>query len=168
MQRGAIQRRQSHHPAHERHTPAVDEEFIRIFLTSHGVTLDDVSNAFQIISRDGQRITPSDIRLFADKYFGDLPAGAQKLLGEWKETATKDQLCNMLLNKNMASTPWDEAFEWFRPDGNALSPPQLRRLAASFSKYGMATKRADQILLARFDKDHDGKIGLEDFKRMSL
>ncbi|KAL2915348.1 hypothetical protein HK105_205213 [Polyrhizophydium stewartii] len=130
-------------------------EFIRIFLTSHGVTLDDVSNAFQIISRDGQRITPSDIRLFADKYFGDLPAGAQKLLGEWKETATKDQLCNMLLNKNMASTPWDEAFE-------------LRRLAASFSKYGMATKRADQILLARFDKDHDGKIGLEDFKRMSL
>ncbi|KAI8923969.1 hypothetical protein BC831DRAFT_468026 [Entophlyctis helioformis] len=149
----------------------IDDEVIRIFLEEHGVTKEDVDNAFEIVSRDGQRIGGNDVRAFVDKYFGGtdaLPEKAAKMVKEWKEDITKDQLCQLLLNRTMLSTPWDDAFDWFQPVNNSLGRPELQQLARRINKHKMAGKRDVQLLLAKYDRDRDGQIGLEDFKRMSL
>eukprot|EP00842_Homolaphlyctis_polyrhiza_P007048 jgi/Hompol1/932/HPOL_003401-RA len=147
------------------HTVAEQEEMLRIFFAAHGVTPDDVDNAFRLISRDGKRIMPSDVRAFASKYFDGLPSEVEKMLSGWKEDITRDQLANMLLNRTMFATPWEEAMQAF--DG-FLDKKVLKKLAGKLNRYGLPGKRDVEALLKKFDKDFDGKIGIEDFKRMVI
>ena len=96
----------------------LDPEFIQVFLANRGVTAEDVENAFNLISKDGRKITSLDVKSFADKYFTKLNPNVTKFLSKWKEDIALEGLTNILLNKPMASTPFEEAFEWFHMDGN--------------------------------------------------
>lgn len=51
------------------HSRKYDEQFVVNFLATKGVTPDDVENAFKLLSKDGLKVTKSDIKDFADKYF---------------------------------------------------------------------------------------------------
>lgn len=91
--------------------PGLDEEFVTIFLSTRGVTKEDIDGAFDLLSRDGLKINAVDVQHFAAKYFKVLPDKAKKLIDEWTESITKDNLSQLLLNKTMVKTPWDDAFE---------------------------------------------------------
>ncbi|KND03809.1 uncharacterized protein SPPG_01265 [Spizellomyces punctatus DAOM BR117] len=100
-------------------------------------------------------------------------AKALKLVTNGKEEVTKEGLINLLLNRALISMPFDEAFQWFDPHTDtgsspALTEADLRRLAAAMSPYGVAHRGDVKALLAHFDRDGDGVLGLEDFKRMIL
>ena len=59
--------------------------------------------------------------------------------------------------------------KWFRSESSyTLDKANLKDLFAISSKFGMEHKLDYKELLARYDYDRDGSIGLEDFKRMSL
>ena len=58
----AIKRQSIHNRKH-------DEAYIQNFLSTKGLTPEDVEMAFGLISNDGHKITKDDIKEFADKYF---------------------------------------------------------------------------------------------------
>ncbi|KAI8911292.1 hypothetical protein DFJ77DRAFT_93203 [Powellomyces hirtus] len=101
-------------------------------------------------------------------------AKAMKLATTGKEEITRERLMSLLLNKQHTNMPFDEAFQWFEPHGESsssnptLNKEDLRRIAAAMSPYGMVHKGDVAALLAAFDVDKDGLIGLEDFKQMCV
>ncbi|KAI8821498.1 uncharacterized protein EV422DRAFT_44880 [Fimicolochytrium jonesii] len=100
-----------------------------------------------------------------------MKAKAVKLTGTGKEEMTRERLGSLVIGK-VPSGGFDEAFHWFEPHTETPSSPPaltescLRKLAAALSPYGMAHKGDVAALLARFDADGDGVIGLEDFRKM--
>ncbi|KAJ3287341.1 hypothetical protein HK104_008657 [Borealophlyctis nickersoniae] len=96
---------------------------------------------------------------------------AYKLVTSGKEEVTKEGLANLLLNRPLTSVYYDEAMQWLDPHGDpelSLTDTDLRRIAMLVSGDGRIHKGDVKAMLARFDKDGDGVIGLEDFKKMAL
>ncbi|KAI8589560.1 hypothetical protein BDZ88DRAFT_417942 [Geranomyces variabilis] len=97
-----------------------------------------------------------------------------KLATTGKEEITRERLASLLLNRQPANMPFDEAFQWFDPHVDpssntlVLNGADLRRIASAMSPYGMVHKGDVAALLAHFDVDGDGMIGLEDFKAMAV
>ncbi|KAI9093472.1 hypothetical protein DFS34DRAFT_265660 [Phlyctochytrium arcticum] len=97
---------------------------------------------------------------------------ALKAVSFGKEEVTRDGLMNLLLNKHLESLPFPDAFQWFDPHVEPgqvfLNEQDLRRISAAMSPYGIPHRGDVASLLARFDVDKDGVIGLGDFKRMAI
>ena len=147
----------------------LDDKTMTEFVTKRGVTVEDVATAMELISSDGRRITKEDVKVFLESHFSKLSSKHQKFVSQWKEDITKEALTNILLNKPISSIPFAEAMEWFNPDPNhGLDPIRMPFLFQSKSLDHVAAKTDYKALLERFDYDKDGKVELEDFKRMSL
>jgi hypothetical protein len=88
-----------------------DEDTIKIFFETHGVTEKDIDIAFDMISKDKKKIYHSDIKAFIATYFDHLPDEAMSLLNQWKEEVTKEQLNTLLINRNLMSSPYENAMK---------------------------------------------------------
>jgi hypothetical protein len=51
------------------HNRKHDAVYIENFLATKGLTPDDIEMSFKLLSKDGLKITKSDIKEFSDKYF---------------------------------------------------------------------------------------------------
>ncbi|KAI8895153.1 hypothetical protein BC833DRAFT_602305 [Globomyces pollinis-pini] len=146
-----------------------DEETIKIFFKTHGLSVSDLDIGFNFISKDKRKIYPDDVKRFMTEYFEDLPDEAYKLLEDWKEPVTKEQMANMLLNRTNLSAPYEELWKWMRPsEDGKLHHKQLNALAGKVNSLKKPRKHDVWAILKRYDRDQDGYIGLSDFKRMSL
>lgn len=124
-----------------------DEEFIQAFLMNRGVTADDVDHAFELLSKDGRKINKEDVKHFAEKFFHKrLSPKVLKFVNQWKEEITHESLVreifthhqsNMLLNKPMGDTPFEDAFEvCFVPNDDSGSEPRVpwtRHISRNYS-----------------------------------
>ncbi|KAJ3257889.1 hypothetical protein HK103_004180 [Boothiomyces macroporosus] len=158
------------HPAQE-----LDEETIKIFFSTHGITPTDLERGFDLISSDKKKIYPADVKKFAEKYFSDLPEEALNLISSWKEDVTKEQMSNLLLNKNLMSSPYEAAYkvyitnwQWMTTEEIKIGPKTLKRLVRKLNPHHLPYKNDIKSLLKKYDADQDGHVGLEDFKRMTL
>jgi GTPase Era involved in 16S rRNA processing len=88
-----------------------DEDAMKIFFDTHGVTEKDIDIAFDMISKDKKKIYHSDIKAFIATYFDNLPDEAMSLLNQWKEEVTKEQLNTLLINRNLMSSPYENAMK---------------------------------------------------------
>jgi Ca2+-binding EF-hand superfamily protein len=145
-----------------------DEDPLKIFFDTHGLTEKDIDIAFELLSKDKKKIYHSDIKTFIATYFDHFPDEAMSLLNGWKEEVTKEQLIGLLLNRNLMSSPYETAYKWFSPENGVLGKKELKGLAKRMNKYKLPNKRDTRNLLNAFDLDRDGVLGLEDFKRMGL
>jgi hypothetical protein len=89
------------------------DDFVQSFLNQKGLTPEEVRDAFELVSSDGRRITKDDVSVFFQKYFGGSKWSQkqQKWLASWKEEIGPDSLTHLLLSKQNAVKPFDEAFE---------------------------------------------------------
>jgi hypothetical protein len=46
-----------------------DQALLENYINTKGLVQEDVEDAFRLLSKDGKKITKSDIKDFADKYF---------------------------------------------------------------------------------------------------
>jgi hypothetical protein len=88
-----------------------DEEALKIFFATHGLTAQDINIGFDFLSRDKKKITHGDIKAFIGTYFDWFPEEAMSLLNAWKEEVSKEQLNSILLSKSLMSSPYDNAFK---------------------------------------------------------
>ena len=90
-----------------------NEEFIVAFLANRGVTIQDVEYAFSVLSKDGKKVGRDDIKSFAETFFNQqkLSQKQLKFLFSFKEDLTFESLSNILLNRPMGSTPFEDAFD---------------------------------------------------------
>ncbi|KAJ3038793.1 hypothetical protein HDV00_000281 [Rhizophlyctis rosea] len=89
-----------------------------------------------------------------------------------KEELSREGLMNLLVHRTLSFMPFDEAMQWFEPHSDSpfpgLTEADLRKVAMLLHPWGVVEKGDTKALLAAFDRDGDGVIGLDDFKRMSL
>ncbi|KAI8898086.1 hypothetical protein BC833DRAFT_591217 [Globomyces pollinis-pini] len=131
----------SHRPSSTQNHGGLDEETIKIFFATHGLSSSDLDIGFDFISQDKSKITPADVRKFAKEYFPNLPPEALKVLEDWKETVTKDQMASLLLNKILLSSPYEDAFKWLNPDiDGRLHSTQLKTISSRLNKFKKARK----------------------------
>ncbi|KAJ3305845.1 hypothetical protein HDV03_000954 [Kappamyces sp. JEL0829] len=145
-----------------------DEETLKMFFASHGLTRKDIDEAFEFLSQDKKKLTHGDIKLFVSTYFDWFPEEAMTLLNSWKEEITREQLYQVLLNKTLMTSPYESAFKWFQIDNAPLGKKELKKIARSVSSKKVTQKGDVKSILQKFDMDRDGLIGLEDFKRLAL
>lgn len=88
-----------------------DEDALKYFWTNRGLTQQDIDVAFDLLSQDGQKLTHADIKLFVSTYFDWFPEEAMTVLNSWKEEVTKTQLEEVLLGKQLMSSPYESAFK---------------------------------------------------------
>ncbi|KAJ3275000.1 hypothetical protein HDV01_001506 [Terramyces sp. JEL0728] len=146
----------------------MDEEAIKIFFSTHGLTATDLERGFELISSDKKKIYPADVRRFAEKYFSDLPDEALNLISSWKEDVTKEQMTNLLLNKTLMSSPYESAYKWMTTEEMKIGPKSLKKLIKKLNPHNLPYKNDVKGILKKYDADQDGNIGLEDFKRMAI
>ncbi|KAJ3025603.1 hypothetical protein HK097_006651 [Rhizophlyctis rosea] len=88
-----------------------------------------------------------------------------------KEDVTREGLMNLLVHRSLAVVPFEEAMQWFDPhadNSTSLDESDLRKIAKLLNPRGVVEKGDVKALLSAFDKDGDGSIGPEDFKKMTL
>jgi hypothetical protein len=88
-----------------------DEEALKMFFASHGLTRKDIDEGFEFLSQDKKKLTHGDIKLFVSTYFDWFPEEAMSLLNSWKEEITKEQLYAVLLNKTLMTSPYESSFK---------------------------------------------------------
>ena len=91
--------------------PLFDEDALKMFFNVRGVSLEDIDIAFEMLSQDKEKITHADIKLFISNYFDWFPEEAMTVLNSWKEEVTKAQLVEVLINKNLMTSPYEAAFK---------------------------------------------------------
>ncbi|KAI8617585.1 hypothetical protein BC830DRAFT_1079812 [Chytriomyces sp. MP71] len=139
------------------------------------VTQEDISMALLVISKDGKKITAPDLKVFYEKYFPAnlMPAKLSKILlgaNPKDDTITKEQLQSMLVTRQSVDH-FEEAFALMGHEqhGDVLTEMTLKRLICRLDdKYGMMRRGDLAALRERFDRDKDGSIGRNDFKKMNM
>ncbi|KAI8906890.1 hypothetical protein EDD86DRAFT_256256 [Gorgonomyces haynaldii] len=145
------------------------DDMLKLFFQRQGLTIEDLNAAFEILSHDGRKITGQDIRSFANKYFDKIPADAESWMNmKPKEEMTRDQLLTLLFKKELQYTPFDDAFEWFQPQGGFVSKNVLKKLASATTPLGTPNKADVPSILTKFDRDRDGNLNMDDFMKMSI
>jgi hypothetical protein len=91
--------------------PQLDEDSVKVFFDTHGVSEKDIDIAFEMLSKDKQKIHHSDIKAFIATYFDHFPDEAMSLLNSWKEEVSKEQLLSILINRNLMSSPYESAYK---------------------------------------------------------
>ncbi|KAJ3215123.1 60S ribosomal protein L18 [Clydaea vesicula] len=101
----------------------------------------DIDSAFEILSKDGKKITQENVCLFYKDLFGNcfnkVPNFKNGNIGSWlkREELNRDNLNNLLIKKHLPANYYDETFQ----NGDL------------------------EAVLKEFDFDGDEKIGLNDF-----
>ncbi|KAI8828024.1 hypothetical protein BJ741DRAFT_653840 [Chytriomyces cf. hyalinus JEL632] len=141
------------------------------------VTIEDINMALSMISTDGKRITHTNLRAFFEKYFPPhlMPPKLAKILinqnsvNSKEETITKEQLHSMLLSRQCAEH-FDGAFQLIEHEhGEVLHDASIKRILKCMdSKYGMLRRGDLAAIKERFDRDKDGVISRDDFKKMNM
>ncbi|KAJ3103488.1 hypothetical protein HDU97_010071 [Phlyctochytrium planicorne] len=133
------------------------------------VTAEDVNLAFSRMSSDGKKVSKEDVKQALDKFFPNLSGDMIKLFGAGKAEMTKEALVGLLLNRTSSQDHFEDTYEMFGPPENGHLPDSsLMQMIRELNKYGMPQKGDIAAIKARFDKDKDGEINLEDFKRMNM
>ncbi|KAJ3378782.1 hypothetical protein HDU84_007309 [Entophlyctis sp. JEL0112] len=153
------------------------------------VSLDDLTMALSVITADsssssgggggggggaGKRITQRDLHAFYARYFpvAEMPAKLAKYLvgSQAKEdTITREQLQSLLIGKQYDY--FQDSFQLVEHDEKAevISEESLKRLVRRMdTKYGMMRRGDLAALRDRFDRDRDGAIGRDDWKKMGV
>ncbi|KAJ3289342.1 hypothetical protein HDU79_004130 [Rhizoclosmatium sp. JEL0117] len=137
------------------------------------VTLEDLNVALSIISSDGKKITHADVNRFFDTFFPNaIPSKLAKILittNPKENTITKEQLQSLLISRQCDH--FEEAFQLMDSNDHAdsLSDASILRLLKCLDKKYAMPRRGDLFsILARFDRDKDGHIGKDDFKKMNM
>ncbi|KAJ3068128.1 hypothetical protein HDU98_008697 [Podochytrium sp. JEL0797] len=163
--------------------------------TFRPITLEDIHVALSLLSSDGgKRVTNSDIRRFLEKYFSPtlipggepvavvapklakvvvppppvMVGGVQQQQGGKEECVTKEQLQSLLIGK--PCDYFEDALQLVDLDHPEMfSDASIYRLLRCMdTQYGMPRRGDMAAILDRFDRDKDGVIGKEDFKRMNM
>ncbi|ORY22538.1 hypothetical protein BCR33DRAFT_728717 [Rhizoclosmatium globosum] len=137
------------------------------------VTLEDLNVALSIISSDGKKITHADVNRFFDTFFPNaIPSKLAKILittNPKENTITKEQLQSLLISRQCDH--FEEAFQLMDSNDHAdsLSDASILRLLKCLDKKYAMPRRGDLFsIIARFDRDKDGHIGKDDFKKMNM
>ncbi|KAI9329639.1 hypothetical protein BDR26DRAFT_922834 [Obelidium mucronatum] len=139
------------------------------------ITLEDLNTALSVISSDGgKKITHSDIEAFLQQYFptGIFHSKLAKVLissNPKEDTITKEQLQSLLISKQCDF--FEEAFQLVENGEKAdlLSDAAIYRLLRCMdTKYGMPRRGDLAAIKATFDRDKDGALNKEDFKKMNM
>jgi Ca2+-binding EF-hand superfamily protein len=160
------------------------------------VTQDDISMAFSLLSKDGRRITKEDIKQAFEKYFPNCPSKVLKILQTGKEDVSKEALHIMLISRMCPTDYFEDAFQVprspkiytdfffvvqtitlrllrvlqvFEPnDEGFITDSTLNRLIKEINTYKMPYKNDLEAIKQKFDKDKDGMVNVEDFKKMNM
>ncbi|KAI8855091.1 hypothetical protein BC829DRAFT_379200 [Chytridium lagenaria] len=128
-----------------------------------------ISRLATTASSDGKKIAKDDVKQALDQFFPTLSGRLLKLFNLGKAEMTKEALVALLLNRGSPQDHFDEVFEMFEPGENgAISDSTLLRITRELNKYTMPSKSDMAAIKNRFDRDKDGEIGYEDFKRMNM
>ncbi|KAJ3405104.1 hypothetical protein HDV05_006768 [Chytridiales sp. JEL 0842] len=135
---------------------------------SRPVTAEDVTSAFAMLSRDGRKITKDDVKVAFETYFPNCPNKILKILQGGKEELTKEALHVMLVSKPCSTDHFKDAYELFEPTDEGIIPDAtLLRLIKEINPHKMPYKKDLEALKEKLDKNKDGVINIDDFKRMS-
>ncbi|KAJ3196037.1 hypothetical protein HK101_010277 [Irineochytrium annulatum] len=133
------------------------------------MSTDDVSLVFSAISSDKKKITREDMKVAMEKYFPNMPPKIHKLLFAGKEEVTRESLMMMLLTRGSSLDFFEEAFQLFEPNESGYIPDSsFKQLLREINTHHLPYKGNIAAIKARFDRDRDGEIGLEDFKKMNM
>lgn len=144
-------------------------ELKRLFYLRQGVTEEEIEEAFKFLSSDGKRITTSDVKMFVDKW---LPASGQTLQIPDKLFDSKVTLSKVLatlidpLNSEVSFNDAFGAVSEMVDDKQVLSRAAVRAISNAASLHGTGHRTDYSSVLHMFDLDRDGKINIEDFKRI--
>ena len=128
---------------------------------------DELSAAFDFLDVDGSgRLTGAGIKHRLGAFFSNLPQKEIKLLlGEGP--FTKDSLRKLLATNDLGTyDPVREAFRAYDPNGTGFADPEMLRSIFETLGYGPINEEDIKVLIETADADRDGKIGLEDFRKM--
>ena len=87
------------------------QQSLQQFIKLHGVTKQDIDDAFDILSSNKETISRSDIKRFVETYFDNMPEEAKSFMESWKDVVRKEQMELVLLNRTMSTFPFESAFK---------------------------------------------------------
>ncbi|KAJ3216815.1 hypothetical protein HDU67_008901 [Dinochytrium kinnereticum] len=133
------------------------------------VTAEDINLAFARLSSDGKKITKEDVKQGLERYFPSLSGKLLKLFNAGKAEMSKDALVALLLSRSSTQDHFEDAFEMFEPGENGvILDSTFLQMTRELNKYNMPQKGDIAAIKSRFDRDKDGEISYEDFKRMNM
>ena len=125
----------------------------------------DAAFEFFDVDRTG-KITAANLKDRLGAFYKNLPQKEIKLLlGDGP--FTKDTLRNLLQNNDLgAYDPTREAFKAYDPHGTGFVDADTLRTIFSSLGYGEITDDDLSVLIETADVDRDGRISVEDFRKM--
>lgn len=139
----------------------------------------DIDFAFDLLSKDGKRITRDDVSLFYKEFIAAcLPPPSESHVkrdetkfAAWenkinREEMSRDALYNLLIRKPLNSYPNEELFDTIEPVDGVITQDFLKKFCKLSAKDGVVHKRDVQDIIDMFDLDKDGNIGFNDFMKM--
>ncbi|KAJ3125947.1 hypothetical protein HK098_008027 [Nowakowskiella sp. JEL0407] len=118
------------------------------------------------------RLGKEDIYYMIENSFPDMAAGGSKILKmimSGKEEVSREQLVNLLVNRSVANPPFEEAFQFFHPEETQqITVSDLKKVVQIINPHHLVYKNDITELMKNFDRDLDGALSLDDFKRISI
>eukprot|EP00937_MAST-01D_sp_MAST-1D-sp2_P000197 g197.t1 len=149
-------------------SPGVDDFYERNDKGGIKVSDDEMQAAFDFFDPEGTgKITLASLKSRLGAFYTNMPMKEYKFLMNNESEMTLDDLKALLKDNEITNfDPLAEAFKAYDPTNTGYVDPEVLRRVFENLGFGEITDDDMKILIETGDVDKDGKISLDDFRKM--